>query len=172
MDLTTTQQHNVVIYVENLYGEDSESHISRNLNLTTIPWTNWLQVWLKALNVERKLNRGSEVSLRLTSDRQIQQFNAQYRSIDKPTDVLAFAATESEIIIPTELNEPLYLGDIVISVETANRQAKSQNHSLITELAWLSSHGLLHLLGWDHPDDSSLEQMLLRQSQLIDSIEV
>ena len=171
MNLTTTQQYDVVIYVENLYREDVECH-SSELNFTTIPWTNWLQAWLEDLNEEHELNRDCEVSLRLTSDRQIQQLNARYRSLDKPTDVLAFAATESEIIIPTELNEPLYLGDIVISLETANRQAKSQNHSFVTELAWLSSHGLLHLLGWDHPDDSSLEQMLLRQSQLIDLIKI
>ncbi|MGL5077101.1 MAG: rRNA maturation RNase YbeY, partial [Waterburya sp.] len=108
-----------------------------------------------------------EISLRLTGDRQIQELNQQYRSLDKPTDVLAFAATESAITLPTDFTEPLYLGDIVISLDTAAKQATEQKHSLTVELAWLASHGLLHLLGWDHPDELSLEQMLERQSKLI-----
>lgn len=63
--------------------------------------------------------------------------------------------------------EPLYLGDMIISVETARRQAQQQNHSLTLELAWLAAHGLLHLLGWDHPDDISLHEMLNRQETLL-----
>ncbi len=65
---------------------------------------------------------------------------------------------------------PLYLGDIVISVDTANRQATEQGHPLQTELAWLATHGLLHLLGWDHPDETSLLQMLERQAVLLQQI--
>jgi probable rRNA maturation factor len=61
----------------------------------------------------------------------------------------------------------LYLGDIVISVETAYRQAQQQGHSLQTELAWLATHGLLHLLGWDHPDEESLQGMLYQQETLL-----
>ena len=62
---------------------------------------------------------------------------------------------------------PLELGDIVISVETAARQAAEQGHSLERELLFLASHGLLHLLGWDHPDDASLAVMLARQEALL-----
>ena len=90
----------------------------------------------------------------------------------KPPDVLAFAATESTIAMPTNLDEPLYLGDIIISLDTAWRQAREQNHSLVTEIAWLTSHGLLHLLGWDHPDDRSLAKMLEQQAQLIQLLEI
>ena len=171
MDLTIARHCNVVTYVENFYREDSNSSDYIDFDLGSIPWADWLQVWMESLNSEHDLNL-CEIGLRLTNDRQIQELNLQYRSLDKPTDVLAFAATESEIIIPVEMDEPLYLGDIIISLDTANRQAKSQNHSLVTELAWLCSHGLLHLLGWDHPDDVSLEQMLLRQSQLIELLEI
>jgi probable rRNA maturation factor len=116
------------------------------------------------------LPQDCELSLRLTGDRQIQQYNSQYRHLDEPTDVLAFASTESEITLPAEFTEPLYLGDIIISLDTAMRQAKEQKHSLTVELAWLSSHGLLHLLGWDHPDDKSLQQMLAQQKELIYSL--
>ena len=52
----------------------------------------------------------------------------------------------------------------------ARRQAQQQNHSLETELAWLASHGLLHLLGWDHPDDDSLIEMLAQQENLLKTI--
>jgi probable rRNA maturation factor len=62
---------------------------------------------------------------------------------------------------------PLELGDIVISVQTAARQAPEHGHSLERELLFLASHGLLHLLGWDHPDDTSLAAMLSRQEQLL-----
>jgi probable rRNA maturation factor len=63
--------------------------------------------------------------------------------------------------------EPLELGDIVISLETAARQAAAAGTSLETELLFLASHGLLHLLGWDHPDEASLATMLSRQEALI-----
>ena len=63
--------------------------------------------------------------------------------------------------------EALELGDIVISLETAARQAPDHGHSLAHELRFLASHGLLHLLGWDHPDDASLQAMLARQDQLL-----
>jgi len=63
--------------------------------------------------------------------------------------------------------EPLELGDIVISLESAARQAAAAGTSLETELLFLASHGLLHLLGWDHPDEASLATMLSRQEALI-----
>ena len=56
----------------------------------------------------------------------------------------------------------------MISLDTARRQASEQQHSLNRELRWLVSHGLLHLLGWDHPDDTSLAAMLQLQEQLLD----
>lgn len=138
-------------------------------------WENWFAAWIEYLKVQQAqqfasfpLACGYELSLRLTDDREIQSLNAQYRQIDQPTDVLAFAALEVETPISTERGEyPLYLGDIVISVETANQQAQQQQHSLQCELAWLAAHGLLHLLGWDHPDDETLEQMLNQQQNLL-----
>jgi probable rRNA maturation factor len=64
-------------------------------------------------------------------------------------------------------SEPLELGDIVISIETAARQAQDHGLSLEQELMFLASHGLLHLLGWDHPDEPSLATMLARQEELV-----
>ena len=65
-------------------------------------------------------------------------------------------------------SECIELGDIVISVPTAIKQAKDNNVDLLRELRWLASHGLLHLLGWDHCDQESLTQMLITQEQLLD----
>ena len=113
-----------------------------------------------------------EIALRLTDDKEIQKLNAQYRQQDKPTDVLAFAALEVDSPLPAFDSIPLYLGDIVVSIDTAKRQAEQQNHPLSTELAWLSAHGLLHLLGWDHPDDESLSRMLEQQVILLKSVGV
>ena len=137
----------------------------------------------------RDPSRLYEINLRLTDDREIQSLNAQYRQQDRPTDVLAFAAAEANVPQVEALPQvgeaqfsdeagrrshpspiPLCLGDIVISVETAQRQARSQNHPLQTELAWLACHGLLHLLGWDHPDNATLAQMLDRQVALLQTI--
>lgn len=185
MDLSIAKYCNVVTYIENLYqGNLAPEQLA---TVATIPWSDWLQVWLRFLsngssqipfksgcnlNFANNLLPDCEIGLRLTGDRQIQILNRQYRSIDKATDVLAFAATEAEMIIPAESTEPLYLGDIIISLDTAAQQAQEQNHSLVTELAWLSSHGFLHLLGWDHPDEASLQQMLKQQAELIQLLSI
>jgi probable rRNA maturation factor len=156
------------IYVEHDYqGNLKTAELDQ---VKGIDWASWFQTWLDILSQTTELPPECELSLKLTGDRQIQQYNHQYRNLDEPTDVLAFAASETEIFLPPELKEPLYLGDIIISLDTAMKQAQGQKHFLIEELAWLSSHGLLHLLGWDHPDDESLHQMLDRQQELINSL--
>ena len=163
MNITINQPINATIYLENIYqgGLDLE-HLKM---VDSIPWTLWIQRWLCSMNLAADTDY--ELGLRLTSDRQIQELNCQYRSIDKPTDVLAFATADDEIIIPPEVAEPTYLGDIIISLDTSLKQAREQQHSIVIELAWLASHGLLHLIGWDHPDDRALELMLKRQGELI-----
>ena len=140
--------------------------------ITIKHWEEWFQVWLAALQPHYSPIDSYELSLRLTGDREIQYLNHQYRQQDQPTDVLAFAALESAFVQPQELQAtlPLYLGDIVISVGTAQRQADAQQHPLSTELAWLAAHGLLHLLGWDHPDEESLTRMLTQQQVLLEII--
>ncbi len=82
---------------------------------------------------------GREVSLLLTDDRGIKELNRKFRNINKPTDVLSFP-----------MEDPVLLGDIAISMETAERQAKVFNATLVEELGRLVIHGILHLLGYDH----------------------
>ncbi|MFM6307701.1 MAG: rRNA maturation RNase YbeY [Dolichospermum sp.] len=135
-------------------------------------WENWFQEWLESLGEYLPAALSYEVSLRLTNDTEIQTLNFQYREQDKPTDVLAFASLEANLPQSEEMlmSMPLYLGDIIVSVETAQRQAQQQEHSLSTELAWLTAHGLLHLLGWDHPTEKSLIEMLQQQVILLKNI--
>jgi probable rRNA maturation factor len=168
MNVAVKQSINSDIYVENDYVGNLPQETLNQVNL--VDWVGWFQHWLSFLNPIIDLPQDCELSLRLTGDRQIQQYNQQYRHLDRPTDVLAFANTEIDIALPAEFTEPLYLGDIIISLDLAMKQAKEQKHSLTMELAWLSSHGLLHLLGWDHHDDQSLQQMLAQQQELIDSL--
>lgn len=135
-------------------------------------WETWFQHWLVQLEADLPASYAYELSLRLTDDAEIQALNAQYRHKNQPTDVLAFAALEVDFPQPGAVNLelPLYLGDVVISVETAQRQATQFGHSLQQELAWLSAHALLHLLGWDHPDKDSLARMLKQQESLLQTV--
>ena len=100
-----------------------------------------------------------EVSLRLVGDAQIHALNRSYRRKDRPTDVLAFAQREG----PAGAIHPGLLGDLVISVDTARRQAR---HGLYRELVHLASHGLCHLLGYDHRTDAEEAEMNARAAAL------
>ena len=82
-----------------------------------------------------------------------------------PTDVLSFATLEGDFVPPS--SDTLELGDIFVSVETAFHQASFYDQSLGQELRWLVSHGILHLLGWDHPCAESRSNMLTFQEELI-----
>lgn len=135
-------------------------------------WQEWFGIWASYLQAEGEITDGDyELSLAITDDATIQQLNQQYRQIDCPTDVLSFAALEVEMPeLPKgmfDYAEPICLGDIIISQATAMRQAQERQHSLTYELCWLAAHGLLHLIGWDHPDDQSLEAMLTQQDRLL-----
>lgn len=133
-------------------------------------WEFWFSHWLEVLPLNLSPIQTYELSLRLTNNSEIQALNAQFRQKDQPTDVLAFAALEVNSPRVEAIDEPLYLGDIIISVETA--QVQAQDHSLEQELAWLAAHALLHLLGWDHPTEDQLLAMLQKQSWLLQQVGV
>lgn len=161
---------NIELNLQEVSGDETQSSVEVSpISLTE--WQTWLDIWLVSLDENLPKADSYELTLRLTDDSEIQALNSQYRQQNKPTDVLAFAALEVEMptFVPEE-PEPLYLGDILISLETAARQAQQNNHSLTIELAWLASHGLLHLLGWDHPDDARLEEMLAQQANLLKQV--
>jgi len=154
------------------------------------PWHTLLSRWLEQLADElppELQSPGYSLGLSLVGDAEIAALNADWRDKPGPTDVLAFAAQDDDLDgappmpLPPGLmadddeasddeagdSELLELGDIVISLDTAARQAGEHDHSLERELLFLASHGLLHLLGWDHPDDDALAAMLNRQESLL-----
>jgi probable rRNA maturation factor len=94
------------------------------------------------------------VSVVVTGDARVRDLNRRYRDEDKRTDVLSFSQREDagEFVVPPE--EPARLGDVVISLPAARRQAKQAGHSLEREIALLVVHGLLHLLGYDHATEA------------------
>lgn len=163
----------VAVCVQQSFAPDTDPLAEREL-LAVLEemWNSWFQQWLEILQPDISPINAYELSLRLTDDAEIQALNNQYRQKDTPTDVLAFAALEAEALQAETLREiePLYLGDIVISLPTAQRQAIAEGHSLQVELAWLAAHGLLHLLGWDHPNEEQLVRMLAQQTNLLHTV--
>lgn len=108
-----------------------------------------------------------EVSVVFADDDYIQELNCQYRGKDTPTDVLSFALEEGEEPDIYEGPPETLLGDIVISLETAIRQAESFGHSLERELAYLTVHGMLHLMGYDHETDEDKAAMRQQEEAIL-----
>ena len=99
---------------------------------------------------------GAELSIVLADDATVQRLNQQYRGVDAPTDVLSFGQQGADI--PSPADGETHLGDVVISLDTARRQADEYGVPLNDEVSHLVVHGVLHLLGYDHetPDDASV----------------
>lgn len=108
-----------------------------------------------------KTERELEADFRITGDDAIHRLNHDYRGKDSPTDVLAFAQREG----PGADLCPEILGDVIVSLDTAERQAKVDVH---TELLFLFAHGLCHLLGYDHQDDEEEAAMNGRMKLLLE----
>ncbi|MCL2070809.1 MAG: rRNA maturation RNase YbeY [Oscillospiraceae bacterium] len=107
----------------------------------------------------------SEASMTLVSDEDIRTLNKQYRKIDSSTDVLSFLMGE-----PNYEDKSVVLGDVIISVPTAVRQANQYGHSLEREMAFLTVHGMLHLLGYDHINKSDEQIMFAKQEQILQKL--
>lgn len=115
----------------------------------------------------------SEVSVTITDDIRIHEINLETRGIDKPTDVLSFPMLEFDEngdIINSDFDmdeDLLMLGDIVISAERAKAQAEEYGHSFERELAFLTVHSMLHLLGYDHLTSEEDERIMFGKQEEI-----
>ncbi|NLJ99723.1 MAG: rRNA maturation RNase YbeY [Clostridia bacterium] len=110
----------------------------------------------------------SEVAVTFMDDEGIRILNHDYRGVDRATDVLSFPLSQPQggepaVIWQSADKQPLILGDIIISLETASRQAKEYDHGVDREIGFLVTHGMLHILGYDHKDSDT--EGLMREKQ-------
>ena len=110
----------------------------------------------------------SQLSVLVCTDAFIHPLNQTYRNKDKPTDVLSFSQREGDF----GFVEDSVLGDVIISLDTAERQAVEKEHSVEKEMCILLIHGILHLLGYDHIDEGEAEIMEAKERELLDQITV
>ena len=119
-------------------------------------------------------NFDAQISFTFTDNEGICEINREYRGKDRPTDVLSFPMLEFDGEVDAEFETEdgmVLLGDIVISLERAREQAEELNHSLRRELAFLTAHSMLHLLGYDHVDDEEGEaQMIEKQNKALNGL--
>ncbi|WP_177564654.1 rRNA maturation RNase YbeY [Phascolarctobacterium sp.] len=127
------------------------------------------------LNVVARLHKlpvQTEVDITIVDDAEIHTLNRDYRNVDRSTDVLSFALDEESEEEPELVGGPEehLLGDIIISAETAARQAEEFGHGLEREIVYLAVHGLLHLLGYDHMNDADKAVMRAKEEEALREI--
>lgn len=144
--------------------------VDLQVSLEDVRWKNaiehsidaFIQTHIEAtLNFDRIVNsvpKHVEVSIVLTNDEEIQALNRDYRGKDKPTNVLSFPQ-ETDLLRLKDLSACVLLGDIVLSIETIQREAEQQQKLMQHHLAHLIVHSTLHLLGYDHETDSDAQVM-------------
>lgn len=118
--------------------------------------------WRAERMLEALSMKDAELSILLCDDATIHELNRVYREKDRPTDVLAFAMREGEGV-----SHPGLLGDVVISLDTARRQALEGDRPIVAEVTFLLAHGLLHLLGFDHRTREEERRMSARTDALV-----
>lgn len=134
------------------------------------------KVIIEAANIE-EISDG-EVVVTLVNDGTIHNLNRDYRGVDRPTDVLSFAMNEAsddelEIFFEDDNEEyPNMLGDIIISIPRTIEQAREYGHSFERELGFLTVHGFLHLLGFDHGNDEDERIMFDKQEKVLENLQL
>ena len=121
---------------------------------------------LKTLGIEDDV----EVSCVLVDDERIHEINREYRHIDRSTDVISFAMEDNDQFYVEGM--PRTLGDIFISVDHAMKQAEEYGHSLRREMCFLFTHGILHLLGYDHMTDEQEKEMFGLQDKILGALSI
>lgn len=123
---------------------------------------------LQFVGEKEQIHNEAELSVSFVTNEEIQEINRTYRGKDAVTDVISFAMQEQgegEVMIIND--ESNVLGDIIISVDRAKVQANDYNHSFERELAFLATHGLLHLLGYDHQTEQQEKEMFAKQEAFL-----
>lgn len=113
---------------------------------------------------QEKFGNNAEVEVTFVDDEEIKEMNAEFRNIDKSTDVLSFPLGENGVYDVNPENDCFMLGDVVISVDHAKYQADLYGHGIEREFAFLTVHSMLHLLGYDHVNGGE-EQKIMREKE-------
>ena len=111
-----------------------------------------------------------EVSVTIVDNDEIHSINLKHRGIDRPTDVLSFPLINFEKETLPNDGSKIYLGDIIISIEKAEEQAKEYGHSLDREIGFLTAHSMLHLLGYDHMVEDEEKIMFKKQEEILNNL--
>ncbi len=109
----------------------------------------------------------AEVDVTIVDDKQIKEYNTEYRSIDKPTDVLSFPLGDNGVYDINPETDNVMLGDIVISIEHALAQADLFGHGVKREIGYLTVHSMLHLLGYDHVNNDEEKAIMRGREEII-----
>lgn len=123
---------------------------------------------LRVINKTEKIKNKHVLSVVIINNEEIQKINREYRKIDSPTDVISFALIDEV----KDSKVPFELGDIFISYEKVIEQAKTYEHSLIREFAFLVTHGVFHLLGYDHIDKTDEVIMFEKQEYVLSILKI
>lgn len=130
---------------------------------------------VKKVLEEEKIIKDLEIYITLTNNKEIHKVNLEQRKVDNPTDVLSFPMFEREEIpyLKENANGNIdILGDIIISIEKVKEQANEYGHSFERELAYLITHGMLHLLGYDHMIEEEKAQMRKREEEILEKLKI
>jgi probable rRNA maturation factor len=149
--------HNVIVQVEEpvVYSED---YLLQRAALKVLEMHN--------------LEQSSELIIVISDDETLQELNRRFRGIDAPTDVLSFANDNRGPYAAVAVNFPQHLGDIVISIDTARRQASDVGADLASEMQLLVVHGTLHLLGYDHETKDDKHTMWAVQKHILQTLDI
>lgn len=119
---------------------------------------------------EEQIEDDAEVSVTLVDNERIRELNNEFREIDRETDVLSFPLGDENGFETNPDTDAILLGDIVISLEKAQSQAEEYGHSFLREVAFLLTHSLFHLLGYDHMTPDEEKEMFAKQEKVLEKL--
>lgn len=130
-----------------------------------------IEICTAAALEEEEIDDTAEVSVTLVDNEGIRELNREHRDIDRETDVLSFPLGDDDGYEVDPDNDAIMLGDIVISLEKAAQQAEEYGHSYRREVAFLITHSLFHLLGYDHVNSEEEEKIMFgKQEKVLDKL--
>ena len=165
--LTAQDKEYITEYIEKWGGINSPIKLKAPLDYILREWNKSKQTLFNIFG--EKLMLEKEIQVEDEKNKKIREINREYRNIDAETDVISFALEDTDNI---KIDDYRVLGDIYISIDKCYSQAMEYGHSRERELCFLATHGILHLLGYDHMNASDEEKMFTLQEELLDGYNI